>query len=228
MENSINRTGIGLSPEMAARMLELSVLTKPSTEGSGKALLRDREGYIGAGIPIGSMPALSVDGSESEIHLLDKLGERMAFERTGTRLYEGLINKAKIMKETSTGPDLDNLVEIHDEELKHFFMLKETIRQLGGDPTIQTPSADVSMVISQGALQVVTDPRTLVSHGLQAVLVAELTDNAGWDFLIKLAAGLGYTDMVNSFTKALENEEKHLLSVKQWLSIGMMEKAALA
>jgi bacterioferritin (cytochrome b1) len=109
--------------------------------------------------------------------------------------------------------------------LRHFLLLKKAITTLGGDPTVQSPCADVAGVASLGILQVLTDPRTSVTQCLQAILTAELTDNDGWRLLINLSDTLGYTEMVNDFRAALEDEEEHLTNVRGWLSEKVLEKA---
>lgn len=45
-------------------------------------------------------------------------------------------------------------------------MLSEAIVDMGGDPTAQTPCADVSAVAAMGLIQVLTDPRTTLAQGL--------------------------------------------------------------
>ena len=91
--------------------------------------------------------------------LLDKLSERLAFERMGVRLYEALLNKCETLGESSPGPTLDDVKRIGTEELEHFLMLNQTITDLGGDPTVESPSADIAGVASMGIMQVLTDPR---------------------------------------------------------------------
>ena len=66
--------------------------------------------------------------------------------------------------------------------------------------TAQTPCADVSATASMGIVQVLTDPRTTLAQCLNALLTAELTDNAGWELLIDLAEELGHSDMADEFT----------------------------
>jgi Ferritin-like domain len=150
---------------------------------------------------------------------------RLAFERMGTRLYEALINKVSVMGENTPGPTLEELQKIRDEELQHFLLLKRAVTALGGDPTVQSPCADVAGVASLGIMQVLTDPRTSVAQCLQAILTAELTDNDGWRLLINLSDTLGHTEMVNDFRSALESEERHLANVRGWLSEKVLEKA---
>ena len=94
--------------------------------------------------------------------------------------------------------------------------VKECIEQLGGDPTTQTPCADVTGVASMGLLQVVTDPKTNVNQSLHALLVAELADGAAWEELVVLARELGQEEMAKRFEEAGRHEAEHLETVKQW------------
>ena len=72
------------------------------------------------------------------------------------------------------------------------------MERLGGDPTAQTPCADVTAVASAGLLQAVRDPRTSVTQSLQALLTAELVDNASWELLYTLAREHGFEDVVEA------------------------------
>src|SRR4051812_21691970 len=93
-----NRTGMLISPEMAEELIEGALAATPSSEGSAEDLAAYRAEYIEEGFPLGSLPSLPV-AEESEANeeaagmavLLDKLSERLAFERMGTRLYDALI-----------------------------------------------------------------------------------------------------------------------------------------
>jgi bacterioferritin (cytochrome b1) len=204
---------------------------EPSSEGGPETADAERAEYISEGFPIGSLPALSVadeanaDNETASMALfLDKLSERLAFERMGTRLYDSLINKCGTLDANSLDPSLADLQEIRDEEHQHFLMLNETITKLGGDATVQSPSADVAGVASYGIMQIVMDPRTSVSQCLQAILTAELTDNAGWAMLSDLARELGYTDLTEQFEEALNAEKRHLKNVQTWLKDKVMAK----
>jgi bacterioferritin (cytochrome b1) len=75
-----------------------------------------------------------------------------------------------------------------------------------------------------GIMQVLTDPRSSVPQCLQALLTAELTDNAGWELLIELASNLGYEEMQQKFETALTHEEEHLQNVRDWLSDCVMDR----
>lgn len=227
-----NRTGMQTAPELAEELIEGAINAPPSSEGGMEDIAAYRGEYIAEGFPIGSMPTLpaseEAEADEEEIGmavLLDKLSERLAFERMGTRLYEALLNKLEILGETTPGPTIEQIEHIGREEMEHFLMLNATITEMGGDPTVQSPCADVAGVASMGILQVLTDPRTSMAQCLQALLTAELTDNAGWELLIKLADNLGQDEMKAEFETALANEEEHLLNVRTWVSECVLDSA---
>jgi rubrerythrin len=227
-----NRTGMQTSPELAEELIEGASSATPSSEGVVEDIAEYRGEYITEGFPIGSMPMMpaSEEGEADEEEagmavFLDKLSERLAFERTGTRLYEALLNKCETLGEEAPGPTLEDIEHIGREELEHFLMLNQAITEIGGDPTVQSPCADLAGVTSLGIMQVLTDPRSSMAQCLQVMLTAELTDNAGWELLIKLADNLGYDDLKTQFESALANEEEHLLNVRNWLSECVMDSA---
>lgn len=227
-----NRTGMQTSPELAEELIEGAMSATPSSEGDARDIADYRGEYIAEGFPIGSLPTVPVseesEAEEDEIGMavfLDKLSERLAFERTGTRLYEALLNKCETLGEPTPGPTLEDIEHIGREEMEHFLMLNETIAELGGDPTVQSPSADIAGVASMGIVQILTDPRSSMAHCLQALLTAELTDNDGWELLIKLAENLGYDEVATQFQTALEHEAEHLQNVRTWLSECVLDSA---
>jgi hypothetical protein len=232
-----NRTGMITAPLLSREMTE-GAAAAPSSEGGPEALALLRAGYIREGFPVGSLPPppLSVEGAvEAAAQLVgtttgvatlaDKLSERLAFERSGTRLYDALIGKVAALGESTPGPTLVELRQIRDDEHRHFLLVRQAITTLGGDPTVMSPCADTVMVSSLGLIQVLTDPRTTVPQCLQAILTAELTDNDGWQLLIQLADGLGHEELAGQFREALAAEESHLARVRGWLSTMLMEQA---
>lgn len=234
----INRTGIMLNPELGAELLQGAKETVPSSDGDGEDMRLERAEYLQEGTPIGSYPTL-VNGQEAEnaeesapddrgmAILLDKLGERLAFERQGTRLYEAFIQKVEGLPiADGIAPEVDSLRHIRDEELEHFELLQQAIVQLGGDATVQTPSADVAGVISHGVLQIISDPRTTIAQSLQAILTAELADNDGWQMLQDLTEQLGHAELAEQCSGALEQEQEHLENVRAWLSKMILSEAA--
>lgn len=220
-----NRTGMQIAPEMAEELIAGAVAAGPSMEGGPELADAERAEYISKGFPVGSLPGLAfaaeADADDETMGMavfLDKLSERLAFEGMGTRLYDAFLVKCETLGEEGVGPTLAEVEEIRDEEHRHFLLLNEAVTELGGDPTVKSPCADVAAVASLGIMQVLTDPRTTVTQCLQALLTAELTDNAGWEMLIDLAEELGHAELSERFTDALTNEQKHLLNVQTWLS----------
>ena len=223
----VNQTGIMANPDLAAELIQGAKKTIPSSESDGKKVEANRAGYLKEGLPIGSLPVIADKLGEEELAadadrmsvLLDKLGERLAFERQGTRLYEAFIQKLEQAPlEHSVGPSSEDLRHICEEELAHFKLLQKAITGIGGDATVETPSADVIGVLSHGIMQIVGDPRTTIPQTLQAILSAELADNDGWQMLGELAGQLGFSDLVTKCEKAFEEEQEHLENVRRWLS----------
>lgn len=222
-----NFTGVQMSPKDTKSLLEAVNDIHPDVPGDSKGLMLERAKRAEEADRIGSVP---VPGSakgmlkstfdmalgKSPELLVDKLGERLAFERTGVRLYDAMIAKAKAL-ETEQSELVRVLQQIRDEEFEHMNMVADAIETLGADPTAQTPSADVVAVKSTGVLQVVTDPRTNIAQGMSALLTAELEDNAAWELLIELAEAGGHPRIAKGFHKAKEQEDGHLIKIKTML-----------
>lgn len=223
-----NRTGVRMSPKEAKAMEEAAANIHPPP-GDESKIAEVRESYHARAIPVGSVPppgsvkgmakaaASAVTGKKASV-LLDKMGERMAFERTGVRLYEALITKLASAGEVdSIGLTEEALRKIQDDELRHMQIVAEAIEEMGADPTAETPCADVAGVQAKGILQVLTDPRTTLAQGLSAILTAELVDNASWEMLVDLARDFGNDEAANAFEDARRQEEEHVRLVRGWL-----------
>jgi len=100
------------------------------------------------------------------------------------------------------------------------------IQALGGDPTAQTPAADVTGVEGSGLMQVLTDPKTTVAQALHAILIAEMADGVAWDELLELTEEAGNEDLVQRFQEAQENEAEHLEKVQNWYRAATMKERA--
>lgn len=224
----MNRTGVQMSPLNTKDMQAvLPDVMPPALPAEETALAEMRSRYIAEADPIGSVPlpgsfkgavsagASLLTGNQPQV-LLDKLGERLAFERSGVRLYDALITKFNALQEAPPGMTLAELQAIRQDEANHFSLIASAIESIGGDPTAQTPCADVAGVEASGLMKVVTDPRTTIAQSLDAILVAELADNASWEMLIALAEANGQEKMISGFTTALEDERVHLHLVRKW------------
>lgn len=223
-----NRTGAQTAPLRAKEMAENTGAVAADLQGAvGIALARAE--LARAAPPVGTMPvpgnlkgiaktAMKALQGEKATVFLDKLGERLAFERSGVRLYDALLAKVPAASKDEGTLTVEALRRFRDEELQHFHLCKEAMESLGGDPTAMTPCADVTAVASMGLFQVLTDPRTTLTQGLDAILTAELTDNDGWKILIAMAEGLGQDELARRFTAALAEEDVHLQSIRRWLA----------
>ncbi len=223
-----NRTGAQANPVMTREMLDNEKAVSSDPQGAMRMALQRAE-LSQEAPPVGTMPipgsvkgmaktALQALQGEKATVFLDKLGERLAFERTGVRIYDAVVAKIPASSTDKDAFSPEELRRFRDEEQRHFLMVKEAIEQMGGDPTAQTPSADVTGVISSGIIQAVTDPRTTLTQCMDALLVVELTDNDGWKSLIAMAEALGQDDMARRFTDALAEEDLHLSTLRRWLA----------
>lgn len=223
----MNLTGVQMSPDDTKRMLAAANETPSDVTGDEneladeravRAMEADRVGSVPIPGTLKGMAKTALDklmGVSPEL-LIDKLGERLAYERNGVRLYEAALAKARALGD-SYQELIGDLRHIHDEEAEHMQLVKEAIETLGADPTAQTPCADVSGVMAMGIMQVLTDPRTNLPQCLEALLTVELTDNAAWELLIELAQEAGHPNIADTFEHALQQEQEHLVTIKSYL-----------
>jgi hypothetical protein len=234
----MNRSGNDLAPQGAEEMRKAVLEFPPSSEGNQHTLAQLRAPYVAEADPIGSIPMpgtfkgagkagmQKLLGRRAEV-LIDKLGGRLAFERTGTRLYDALIAKFMSRKDEATMLSVDQLQQFRAEEAAHIGVCWDALRQLGADPTCVTPLADTNAVASIGLMQVIADPRMTVAQSLHAIHVAELTDNDGWQLLIKVAREMGQDDLADQFQTALEEENRHLAALRTWMEQICLEEAGV-
>jgi hypothetical protein len=221
-----NRTGVQASPLDASRMAENTSAVVADPRGAMDLALVRAE-VARQAPPVGTMPipgnlkglaktALKAMQGQKATVLLDKLGERLAFERTGVRLYDAVLAKMPAAANQEGTMSLDEVRRFRDEELEHLHLVKEALETMGGDPTAVTPCADLAGVMGTGLVQAVTDPRTTLTQCLDAILTAELADNDGWKLLIALTEAAGQEDLARRFADALAEEDVHLRSVRRW------------
>jgi hypothetical protein len=252
-----NRTGAARTPSDVQAMTEAADTLTPFPTIDTSDMDAQKLAFIDDAESVGSVPlppsvkgvvkagVAKVRGAHPTI-LMDKLGERLAYERSGTRLYEALILKHRaaeaaegdVLPDVSTfitgdaGDDTETPAEtlerIRAEEFEHFTMLCDAMTAMGGDPTAQTPCADVMAVASSGFMQVLNDPRTTLAQCLNAMLAVELADNAGWELLAGLADEAGQSDLAGRFLGALGQEQQHVAIIKGWLTAIVSDKTAAA
>jgi rubrerythrin len=192
----------------------------PTSEDGVEDIAEVRIEYAGRAEGIGSVPPMEDKASEELVMFMDKLGARVAFERTGVRLYQALLSKHEAYGGFRGGPTKEELELFRNQEFDHFALLSQATEELGGDPTAVTPSADLQGLMGSGIQQVMVDPRTSLIDSLEAILLVEMADNESWEGLIEMARGLGQDQLVREFEHALDQEREHLEQVRRWIAAG--------
>jgi len=235
----LNRTGTQTSPLHSAAMLrgadDIADAIEPTevdaelVNADARGDLADaqlRESYASQSDGLGSvpLPATLTGVAKSGVALLagkrpqvlmDKLGERLAFERGGVRLYDALLVKCRAADDPLDDGEVATLQRFRDQEAEHFELVADALESLGGDPTAQTPCADLVGVESMGLVQAMNDPRTSLLQSLHVMLDAELIDNAGWDLLIRLARSAAHETLADRFERAQRQEAIHLDTLRE-------------
>ncbi|WP_375754276.1 hypothetical protein [Corallococcus exercitus] len=147
-----------------------------------------------------------------------QLRERLAFERTSSRLYAGLLVKTHALGSYPGGPSPERLVELHNQELDHLNLIRECVYRLGVDAPQLTTPGDGADPRTHGLLRAVDDPCATLQDALRAVLISEILNNAGWSLLVDLAQELGPPDLVDAFREVLREELLHLEEVTGWVA----------
>jgi rubrerythrin len=236
----INKTGMATAAHADAMREVPGMTERVKIPGAGldRGVTDARAAYLKETHALGTVPpptsvkgaakaALEMLKGNKAIALVDRMAERLAFERTGVRFYGALLEKLDVGSGFDGGPSRDDLLEIRDEELAHAKMLKESLEQLGADPTAVTPSADLAGIEAQGLGSVFADARTTVGQCLHALLVAELADHENWTLLRKLADEMGQEDLAARFQKAEQEEQRHLEQVRAWAKAYARAEAGL-
>src|SRR5947209_7586226 len=129
-DTGMNRTGIKTSP-IDSRATEAGAEQGDATSDGGESLMAAvRLELAQRGEAVGSMPppaslkgvaktAVTMLKGESPTLLLNKLGERLAFERSGVRIYEAVIDKLPAFAGDggTAGPTVADLRAIQEDEL---------------------------------------------------------------------------------------------------------------
>lgn len=228
-----NRTGIATSPIDSRRLIEAAEQASTAGPLDGKSLEIERVRWASEADPVGTVPPPgtlkglaktvieTLEGYKPSV-FIDKLGQRLAYERAGTRLYEALIAKHEAANVHEGGPTRAELEKIRHDEHQHMLLVCDAIQQLGADPTAMTPGADVAGVAGRGWVQVLADPRTTLTQCLDVMLIVEDGDVDGWDLLTELATALGLEDLADRFREANLIEQDHARQVRGWLATSVL------
>jgi len=235
-QQGTNRTGIVGAGQLGEEMVAATREFPPSSPGDARAIGEVRMAYAQAGEGLGETPppgslmdkakaAVTATTGGQPTLLMDKLGERLAFEHAGARLYEALLSKHRAYGSFEGGPSGEDVLHILTEEYDHAQLLERAIKNLGGDPTALTPAANLAVTISAGLPQVLSDPRTNLLQSLEAILVAELADNECWTALAQLARQAGHDGLTQQCLEAIGHERDHLGKVRAWVAAGQGRSA---
>lgn len=237
----MNKTGVQMAPLQTRAMLDDDKIVTRAHEGDETQMVQLRQSYIAGTEGLGSIPvpatmkgmvsmgAHMLKGDRPQV-LLDKMAERLAMERTATRLYDALLTKLDTLEPTGVGITREQAASIRGDEARHAVLMRDAIASLGGDPSAMTPSADTVGVEAMGLVQVLNDPRASLAQSLHAILTAELSDGVGWETLIALAHEQGHPDLVDRFSDALLQERKHQVMIQTWYeqAVGLKDVAGAA
>jgi hypothetical protein len=210
-----NQTGLAVHPDQLDAMVQATREFPPTSSGGPTQIADVRIAYARAGEPHATMPESSIDAAS--LLLLDKLGARLQFERTGTRLYDALISKFDAYGGFEGGPSRNDLLLIREQEHGHALLAQELIRSIGGDPTVITPCANLQATASRGIGDVLVDPRTSFVDCLETILVAELADQDSWAALVRSAGPVGDAELTKKITQAQKTELEHITKVRGWI-----------
>lgn len=208
-----NRTGTLSSDNRIAEMCDIEDLAPQDQPAPGPWADEIREMAMQEADPVGSRQ--DRPDAPPPHKLLDLLGGRMAFERGGVRLYDALLRKAQLLAIRQRAFNaVERLQQIREQEAEHALLLQQIMIDHGGDPTMETPCADLEGVMSTGLLKVVHDPRTTLAQCLQAALVAELADVESWTALIRVANEVVGEQDIAQLARALATEQEHLETIR--------------
>jgi bacterioferritin (cytochrome b1) len=228
-----NKTGIATSPLGFEPFESLEGIDELPNTGR---LEQMRLEYSQEAEPVGTMPSplnftdavknvgAMLTGKTMSV-LLDKIGERFAYERAGARLYDALLIKLDASHAHDESITLKELEHIRDDELRHAGVLATAMQQLGGDPTAVTPCADIVGVAGGGFVAVLTDAKSTLTQCLNMMLTVELGDFAGWTLLIELAEHLGQTEIAEEFRECAEEEAEHERKIREWVRVSVIGQA---
>ncbi len=150
--------------------------------------------------------------------LIDLLQERLAFERTGVKLYDRVLLMMRASQEPQVLGMVDTMQAYRDEEAEHQEWLEEQIRALGGDEHGESVRARLVATESRGIEEVILHKDVELQHLFHALMAAELVDNAGWDLLVALAEEADDDDALDALSLRQAEEEDHLEYLRQTMA----------
>lgn len=217
----MNRTGISVSPQDSEKMMEGAHQPPPFSEASELELAQNRLRWMKESSGFGSLPS---SHNESLRFLLDQLGERLAVARMSVRLYDAVIGKYHPVDHSGSDISLEKLIQFRDENYQHFLLLSYVIEEFRGDPTIQTPSADLAGIWMTGFQKAVLDFRTRFFESLESLLMVELIDHEGWDLLVQLTRSIKMDEVSVKFQNVFKETESHVNGIRSAVKNAILDR----
>jgi bacterioferritin (cytochrome b1) len=146
--------------------------------------------------------------------VVDLLCERLAFERSGGRLYDRVIAAMQQSTESEVHSLLATIEEHRAEEKEHEQWLEAQVRALGGDANASCDGARLATREAAGLEEIATNDAADLQHLLHALLAAEAVDSTGWELLVELADDANDREARREFAKRLHHEREHLAFVR--------------
>lgn len=152
---------------------------------------------------------------EDGIHemLLEKLGEKLGYERAFLRLYESFVHKKSLYaKRYLHAKSYEQKIFENFAAMKaaHCEILQTALIGLGGNPDHIVPSEDLAAIARLGIVTVFIHPHAKLKNLFHAVRIVELTGKSTTLFLIRLAYAAGAEDLANHMEILLEECEEIL------------------
>ena len=142
---------------------------------------------------------------------IDKLAQRWVVERAAVTLYEDAI--ARLRANELIAPLVPELERFHDQERLHATLLEQLLGEFGvGDVHGEhaTPAVNLAASAMAAILESVRAPAATARSILEAMLMAERLDVAGWELLTELARDAHLDeDYLRSFRAAGREEREH-------------------
>ena len=157
----------------------------------------------------------------------DKLVQRWIVERSAATMYREATARLRVNEMlASLAPDLERF---GTQEERHADMLAQLLAELGhgdvrGEPA--TPTVNVAASARGAILESIRTPAATARSILEAMLMAERVDVAGWELLTDLAKDADLDeDYLRSFRAAGREEREHEYVVRTHLQ--RLEREAL-
>lgn len=159
-----------------------------------------------------SQPHSRQEGRELKL-LLEKLGEKLAYDRAFCRLYESFLKKRStsfLRNIRVKGLELKTFERHVAMKAAHYEILQDAFLNLGGDPEAIVPSEDLSTIAKLGIVSIFVDPRANMRSILHSVRIVELTGKSTTLYLTRLAYAAGLDDLAMDLEQAVEENEESL------------------